>query len=262
MSSCRSSSFHRTANCVLTICPSSGGHRSEIRENYTFRRIVRTDEVDKNGTVTKTTNVEREVFFVKGRQIARLVKRNGVELNAQEDKHEQERIRKRVEMALKGFPKSRPRAERISLISDILAVAKISSPRRVSLNGRETLAFDFHGDPKARVSDRHDTQQNAAKNMAGTIWFDEADRQVARLEVRLAENFHVGGGLLASIRKGTYLRLEQSPVGPGLWMQTASEQFIDARLVVKGLRERTRVENFDFKRFDVETIEKINPPFQ
>ena len=27
MSSCRSSSFHRTANCVLTICPSSGGHR-------------------------------------------------------------------------------------------------------------------------------------------------------------------------------------------------------------------------------------------
>jgi hypothetical protein len=31
MSSCRSSSFHRTANCVLTICPSSGGHRKTGR---------------------------------------------------------------------------------------------------------------------------------------------------------------------------------------------------------------------------------------
>jgi hypothetical protein len=226
----------------------------EVRENYTFHRIRRTDDLDKNGVVTKTETTEREIFFVNGRRVGRLVKKDGIELSAQEQRAEQNRINKEVPRLLKlPAPKERQSSE----LSDLLAVAKISNPRRLSRNGRATLAFDFAGDPKARA---HGMDQNIAKKIAGTIWIDEADRQVARLEVRFDDNFHLGGGLLASIQKGTTFAAEQSPVGQGLWLETSSEEHVSARLLVKNFRQNVHVQDVDFKRFDVGVLEHINPP--
>src|SRR5580698_5713638 len=69
----------------------------EIRENYTFHRIRQVDDLDKNGAVTKSETIEREIFFVNGRQIGRVVKKNGVPISAVEEKAEQKRIRQLVE---------------------------------------------------------------------------------------------------------------------------------------------------------------------
>ncbi len=103
-------------------------------------------------------------------------------------------------------------------------------------------------------------EQGAAKKMSGTIWFDETDHQLARLEVRFDENFHIGGGLLASVQKGTAMEFEQSPVGDGLWMQTSSAQHLDARVVMTKLREDIHVRNFDFKKFNTDAVEKVGSP--
>ena len=66
----------------------------ELRENYTFHRIRRVEELDGKGEVKKTTTVEREVFYVNGRQIARLIRNGDTPLTPEEDKKEQERVRK------------------------------------------------------------------------------------------------------------------------------------------------------------------------
>ena len=226
----------------------------QIRENYTFHRIRQVDDVDQNGSVKKTTTEEREIFFVNGRQIGRLVKKNGVNLSVSEDKSEQARVKKLVEQFMKPTP---PRAGFSSLTSTILAVAKVSNPRRISLNSRDTLTFDFVGDPKARAQD---TVQNIAKKVRGTLWVDEADRQVARLEVTFDDNFRMGGGLLASIQKGSNVKVEQAPVGQGLWLESSNEQHVAARIVVKSLRQNIHVKNFDFKRFDVGMVQQVSPP--
>jgi hypothetical protein len=232
-------------------------HRMDkIRENYTFHVIRRTDELDKNGAVVKTTTIEREVFFVNGRQIGRVVKKNGVPISASEEKAEQKRIRELVERFSK-LPDAAGSGGRVGLIAEILKVVNVSNPRRVQLNGRATLAFDFAGDRHAAA---HGMEQNAEKKSAGTVWIDEADRQVARLEVRIDDNFHIGGGLLASIQKGTRVDVQQSPIGDGLWMETANEQHVEARLVVKRYRQNVHIKDVDFKRFDVESLQKINPP--
>src|SRR5258708_3409095 len=73
----------------------------DVRENYTFHRIRTEEDLDDKGAVVKTTSQEREVFFVNGRQIARLVKRDGRPLNAQEEKNEQARVTTIVKMAMK-----------------------------------------------------------------------------------------------------------------------------------------------------------------
>lgn len=235
-------------------------HRTDaIRENYTFHEIVRTDTLDGNGVVKETKSEESEVFFVNGHRIIRIVKRNGVELSAHDREREQERAKKEIEgymSAPRGAQRGRG-GGRARIISQILAVAKTSNPRRVSFRGRDTLVFDFEGDPKAKASGM---DQSAAKKLAGTVWIDEADRQVARLEVHFYDNFRIGGGLLASVQKGTSMNVDQSPLGEGLWMQVGSEDHLAARVVVKNLRENLHIQDFDFKKFDIGTVEKIGGP--
>ena len=46
----------------------------QVRENYTFHRIRRVEDLDGKGTVKNTSVRESEVFFVNGRQIARLIR--------------------------------------------------------------------------------------------------------------------------------------------------------------------------------------------
>ena len=224
----------------------------EVRENYTFHRILRVEELNGKGRVKKTSVREHEVFFVNGRQIGRLVKRDGNPLSEADETKEQDRVRK-LTLEFSKRPPSFARGGRVNLISMILAVSEISNPRRNEMNGRSTLVFDFKGNPKAEA---HGMQANAAKKLAGTVWIDEADRQVARLEVEFYDNFRIAGGLLASVKKGTIMKVEQSPIGEGLWMQTASEQHMNLRVIAKSLHENVQVKNFDFKRFNVEAQER------
>ena len=224
----------------------------EVRENYTFHRIVRLEELNGKGRVKKTTVREHEVFFVNGRQIGRLVKRDGNPLSEEEDKKEQDRVRK-LTLEFSKKPPSFGRGGGVNLISMILAVSEVSNPRRNEMNGRSTLVFDFKGNPKAEA---HGMPSKAAKKLAGTVWIDEADRQVARLEVEFYDNFSVAGGLLASIKKGTIIKVEQSPIGEGLWMQTASQQHMNLRVIAKSLHENVQTKNFDFKRFNVEALQQ------
>jgi hypothetical protein len=223
----------------------------EIRENYTFHQIVKTDELDAKGAVKKTSSEEREVFFVNGYRIGRLVKKDNAALGPAEEKKEQDRVRKIVEQRTKQPHRAGGAG---GLISQILVVAKISNPRRTTLNGRPALAYDFAGDPAAHG---RNMEENALKKTAGGIWFDEADHQVARIEIHFFDNFRIGGGLLANVQKGTAIDIEQSPVGDGLWMQTSVDQHIGVRLAFVNTRESSHIASFDFRKFDVGMHQEI-----
>jgi hypothetical protein len=227
-----------------------------LRENYTFRENTRTETLDSGGSVKGTTVEESEVFFANGYRIARLVKKNGVELSPQAQAREQARVTKLVETDIK-LPSGGSETRRIGIVGEILSMAKISNPRRIIFRGRQTLVFDFAGDPHASS---HTREESAAKKVAGTLWIDEADRQVARMEARFYDNFRIGGGLLVNVQKGTGVEVDQSPLGDGLWMQTASEQHVAARLVVVNYRLRIHIQDFDFRKFDIGTGQKIQAP--
>lgn len=235
-------------------------HKTDtIRENYTFHELIRTDTVDEKGAVKETKSEESEIFFVNGHKVIRLVKRDGAELNPNEQKKEQERVKKEID----GYAKAPREIERgrgggrDRVITRLLAVAKASNVRRVTFRDRPTLMFDFTGDPKAKADGM---DQNAARKIAGTIWVDEADRQVARFEIHFYDNFHVGGGLLANVQKGTSMAVDQSPLGEGLWMQVGSEDHVAARLVIKNFRMNIHIQDFDFRKFDIGTKQQISPP--
>jgi hypothetical protein len=236
----------------------------QVRENYTYSSLQTTQDMDQNGRVTKTETMEGEDFFVNGHVIERTVKKNGQPLSGHDLDKETERVTKLVEKAEKT-PSDQPLQGQTIRISRVLEIMDVRNARRELFRGRPTIVFDFIGRKDAKTQGM---VEDASKKLQGTIWIDEADRQVAHMEVSFNDNFRIAGGLFASIQKGSSFRFDQNlvshpndkdpssgaPVSEGLWLPTGAEASMQARLLmVKNLRQHFSERDYDFKRFRVET---------
>ena len=95
--------------------------------------------------------------------------------------------------------------------------------------------------------------EDASKKLQGTIWINEADRQVVHLEATFNDNFRMVGGILATVQKGSTFRFEQSKVNGEIWLPTGAEGTVAARLLlVKKLRQHFKERDYDYQRFKVE----------
>jgi hypothetical protein len=136
-------------------------------------------------------------------------------------------------------------------VTRLLEIMDVRNPRRENYHGRAAIVFDFVGRKDAKT---HGLAEDASKKLQGTMWIDEADRQVAHVEVSFNDNFRVGGGLLASIEKGTNFRFEQAQVNGEIWLPTGAEGTMQARvLLLKSYRQHFTERIYDYKRFRVET---------
>jgi hypothetical protein len=147
----------------------------KIRESYTYTSMETGQDIDANGQVKKTETEESEVSFVNGHTIARTVKKNGQPLRDHDQQKEAERVTKLVEKAEETPPGQPP----ISA-SRVLEIMDVRNERRVNFRGRPTIVFDFVGRQNAKT---HGLVEDASKKLQGAIWIDEADSQVAHLEV-------------------------------------------------------------------------------
>jgi hypothetical protein len=232
----------------------------KVRENYTYSTLETTQDIDSNGRVTKTESVEQEDFFVNGHVIARTVKKNGQPLSDHDQQKETERVTKLVEKAEKTPAGQSLDGPSIS-VSRLLDIMDVRNPRRENYRGRPTIVFDFAGRKDVKT---HGLVEDASKKLQGTLWIDEADRQVAHMEVSFTDNFHVAGGLFANVQKGSNFRFDQAPVNhpkqegqspanDSLWLPTGGEGTMQARLLlVRNLRQHFIERDYDYKRFHVE----------
>jgi hypothetical protein len=222
----------------------------KVRENYTYTSLQTTQDLDSNGHVKKTETTEFEDFFVNSHIIERAVKKDSKPLEGHDEQKESERVTKLVEKAEKTPPGQPLEGPQIS-ISRVLEIMDVRNPRRENYKGRTAIVFDFVGRKDAKT---HGLAEDASKKLQGTIWVDEADRQVAHMEVSFDDNFHVAGGLVANIQKGSNFHFEQAPVNGEIWLPTGGEGTVQLRLLlVKGIRQHFVERDYDFKRFRVET---------
>ena len=222
----------------------------KVRETYTYSSLQTTQDLDSSGKVTKTESSEGEDFFVNGHVIERTVKKNGQPLNDHDQQKETERVTKLVEKAEKT-PLGQPLHQQSVSVTRLLEIMDVSNPRRETFRGRTAIVFDFVGRKDAKT---HGLAEDVSKKLKGTIWIDEADRQVAHMEVSFIDNFHVAGGLVANVEKGSNFRFDQAPVEEKLWLPTGGEGTIQLRvLLLKNVRQHFTERVYDYKRFRVDT---------
>jgi hypothetical protein len=224
----------------------------KVREDYTFRAVQTTRQLDSNGNTKKVETEEHEVFFVNGQRVEKLVRKDGKDLTPDQARKEQDRVNKEVlKISKPGY--SNPDKDDIT-VSRLLQIVTFSRPRRLGLNGRDTIAFDFAGDPHAKT---HGRGEDALKKVSGTIWIDEADREVSRMSATLDENYHVGFGLLASVAKGSNVVFDQALIRNEAWLPTAVALHLQARaFLVAGFRAEIDIRFDQYKKFQTDAVQQ------
>jgi hypothetical protein len=224
----------------------------KMRENYTFRAIQTTHQLDSSGNTKRVETEEHEVFFVNGQRVEKLVRKDGKDLTPDQARKEQERVNKEVlKISQPGY--TNPDKDEIT-VGRLLQIVTFSRPRRVRLNGRDTIAFDFVGDEHAKT---HGRDEEALKKVSGTIWIDEADREVSRMSATLDDNYHVGFGLLASVAKGSNVVFDQALIRNEAWLPTAIALHLQARaFLVAGFRAEIDVRFDDYRKFQTDAVQQ------
>src|SRR4030095_10154786 len=129
---------------------------------------------------------------------------NGVPLSAERSALEDKRVQEELLKAEREKEKDQRDAERRRAeqqkknkaagreedddpdISQFLKICEFVSPRREKFTGRDTIVFDFRPRPGFRPSNR---DESLIAKLVGAVWIDPIDKQVIRLEARLAEGF-------------------------------------------------------------------------
>ena len=231
----------------------------QLRRNYICLVQQEVTQLDGDGKVKKIERRQYEEWYVAGESIRRTISKEGVPLDDDEQKKEEKRVAKK-EKETRERQAKRERGERDEddlTVSDFLASSRYSNLRRETREGRELLAMDFEPNPSYKP---HGRAQTLVNKLAGTIWIDEHDLQIARLEAHLAKGMRFGG-FLASLKEGSAFVFEQSRVNDEIWMPSYMDGSIGARVLFKGVNQRLVNRFSDYRKFrTTSTVHLIDEP--
>ncbi len=223
---------------------------------YAFKQTETDREINSKGELKKETVKVYEVFPLPNREpVQKLISENGVPLSPERAAKEDRRVQEEFEKAEREKEKdekkvAQRRAERQKKdteISPFLKVCEFVSPRRELLADRETIVFDFR--PRAGFKPKNREESLIAK-LIGVVWIDPVDKQVIRLEARLAEGFKMAGGLLVSLKPGAALVIEQTRMAQGVWLPRFAHINLSVKvLLFAGGDFNKTVEWSDYKHF-------------
>ena len=258
---------------VTTLLREVSRNQNDVEKRFTEYSFLQKEterEIDGKGVVTKETVKVYEVFPLPNREpIMKLISENSVTLSgdraAKEDKRVQEEFlkaerdkdkvaqkqeKRRAERQRKKGANGQQEEDSDVEISQFLLVCEFVSPRRERFQDRDAVVFDFRAQSGFKPRNR---QESLISKLVGVVWIDPIDKQVMRLEARLAEGFKMGGGLLLSLRPGAALVMEQMRMKEGIWMPRFAQINLSVKVLLFGGGDINQtVEWSDYKHFSAD----------
>jgi hypothetical protein len=241
----------------------------KIKEDYAGTRHEEEIEYDGAGKVKNREELEFTFFYMYGKQISTLVKKDGKPLSDAEQKKENEKVRKVIEEAQKRQAKKDAKEAKAEEqgkqdnsvgIGALLRVCQITNPRRERFRGQTVLVFDFEPNPEFKP---HGFEESLGHSLAGVLWVDENAHAVVRAEAYFVGDFRILGGVAANLQKGTSFIMEQSFVNNEVWLPTYGEAHIGVRLLLfKGIKANVVTRYSDYKKFNTDVLHTVAPPKQ
>lgn len=238
-----------------------------VLDNYTYTQEITARELGKDGTLIVKKSETFHISFYKGKRVRRLIAKNGKPLSPEE----QAKVDKNIEKQLIGLENKAAKKEarvaatssdeepedeqkRISL-AELLRASILINPRYEQFHGRDVIVFDFEPNPDFDFKKVKSILKFFGKT-AGVIWIDAQDKQVARLEAVLADNFKVGGLLMANMKKGAAFTIENSRINNEIWLPSQIDLNLSVKvLLVKGISINQISKYSDYRKFSTEVEE-------
>ena len=249
---------------------------------YSFLQQETDREISSKGEVKKETVKVFEVFPIANREpVMKLISENGTPLTGERAAKEQKRVEEEFAKAERDKEKDKQRVEKNRAerarkrasrtregennddddveISQFLKIHEFVSPRRERFRDRDAVVFDFRARPGFKPSNR---QEDLISKLVGVAWIDPADKQVMRLEARLAEGFKMGGGLLVNLRPGAAFVMEQTRMAEGLWLPRLAQINLTVKVLLFGGGDFNKtIEWSEYKHFSGDVSEyKLDAP--
>ena len=133
-----------------------------------------------------------------------------------------------------------------SSIEDVVSALDFKIRGRETRQGHECIVIDFQpkkdADPKTR-------QGKIAQVFKGTVWVDEALREVIRVEATSIDDMSYGMGLVARLNEGTHATLVRQPIDGSVWLPTSILLKGEGRaLLLRKLNVDFVIEWFNYKK--------------
>ena len=250
---------------VVALLREVGQNQDELENRvaeFAFKQTETDRSIDGKGQLKKETVKVFEVFPLPNREpVEKLISENGVPLSTERAAKEDRRVQEEFEKAEREKEKDEKKAaqrraerekkksegEEATDISAFLKACEFVSPRREMLSGRETIVFDFRPRPGFKPKN---SEQSLIAKLIGVVWIDPVDKQVIRLEARLAEGFKMAGGLLVSLKPGAALVMEQTRMVQGVWLPKFAQINLSVKVLLFGGGDYNKtIEWSDYKHF-------------
>lgn len=226
----------------------------QVRKDYIYHARETRQELDKGGKVKKSNTNEYDIFWINGVPVEKQTKKDGRELGPDELKKEDARIDKEVAKAHDKKDKAEaqgketgPRGDDMISAARILELGTFSNPRRVQLDGRDTIVVDYTGNPKAKTRNRF---EEVVRDLVGTVWIDEQDKVIRKTEGHFLNDFKIGAGLVANIRKDSSFGMDQIKVNDEVWIPSYLEGKGAIRfLLLASFDGRVQMTMSDYRKF-------------
>jgi len=192
------------------------------RHAFAYEKESTTENLDADGSVKKKTVKVFRVAPVNGEPVTTLVSLNG------KPAAEKEESRKNAarEAGEKGSA--------MNLSSNLLTRFVFTLEGTELAEGRPAWILSFVPRPGAEVSSPFDRIVNA---MAGTMWVDQEDGQMSKLDLRLTSKVSFFAGFAGAIER-LNMTILQRRVEPAVWLGEAVSIDFSGRRLFSGMRFR------------------------
>ena len=132
------------------------------------------------------------------------------------------------------------------VVDDVLKTLQFEIAAREVQNGRPVIVVTFSPDPAARPTTR---EGRLARAFKGTVWIDEATREVTGTRAVAIDDVSFGG-FIAKVYKGTVAVVERREVEPGVWMPTQLSMTGDIRALFRRATINHLINWTDYKKIE------------
>ncbi len=213
---------------------------------FTFLKSRLLEEFDGNGKVTEHKQSWQECFPINGVPFARTLQRDGRALSDKERKAEEGR-----EAAVRAgkkparSPETAKRDKEWQFTDEMVARYTFKIAGQEQVRGRPAWVVEFA--PRSKDLPVNKMADRVANKLAGKVWVDAEDWELARMKFWLTEEVQLIGGVVGVLRKFEML-LERTRVEPNAWLPTTIDFDMAGRELLTNKRVHYHEEAKGFKR--------------
>jgi hypothetical protein len=212
--------------------------------HYSKRSVF--EELDSEGRLVKSTEKIYNVKPIHGEPYSRLIKVQGRELSDKEFSREDQREREFRQGLSNTDSGKKERLKENWLSQDLLDRFEFSTVRIENLLRRPCFVISFK--PNGLSSSAKSMQEKIVSRLCGTIWVDERDSEIVKLNVGLTEPVSLGWfGSLGSIHRCD-LSFERKRLPDGIWVNSHQSMVLAGRRLVSEMRYHASEESSGFER--------------